>query len=332
MNQHDEQDDEHNAQGDAAADDGAADHMDDDDVPDHESEKPFNPKGKFRGYAITYWNTDEEGTLWLKEFGVNAQYFVMGLETCPKTDRKHWQSYVYFKNQRAYNKLAHTFRGHRIRPAFKDAKTNMRYCKKIRPKDKVPNEIVWEFGELPQPGKRTDIDDCKEIIMHADMKKHEKKRKLKEEHFSTYVRYKRNFDEILAEQDLLERIHEPRTWKTEVHVYWGDTRTGKTTKARAAGAENVYIEGGRWIQKWRGQEVVLIDEFSEKQCDETFFKMLTDQHPHDVFIKGKSDTMNWNPKVIYVTTNEDPRNWWRGDKAVQARFTTVTHFGSQFNQ
>lgn len=111
----------------------------------------------------------------------------------------------------------------------------------------------------------------------------------------------------------------------EIHVRWGAPGTGKTRFAVENGAA---ILGWRtpFMLGYRGvEEVVCIDDFNPHDMPRAVFLQLTDRYHCTVEVKGA--VLPWNPKVIYITSNYDPRGWYSTgawDAAVQRRLTSVT--------
>lgn len=81
----------------------------------------------------------------------SISYFVVGFETAPTTNMRHYQGYCYFKNAVSFDSFKKsTYWFIHCEPAKADAKTNREYC--------IKSGKYVEFGDLPQQGRRTDIE------------------------------------------------------------------------------------------------------------------------------------------------------------------------------
>jgi len=100
-----------------------------------------------------------------------------------------------------------------------------------------------------------------------------------------------------------------RTWQTDCIVYYGPPGTGKTQYAEAK-YPNAYIwNGSKWFDGYDGQEVVLVHDFEGELVAPGFFKRLVD---HDsCTVEVKKSHVRFIAKVVVVTTNTHPSNWFR---------------------
>jgi RNA helicase. len=156
------------------------------------------------------------------------------------------------------------------------------------------------------------------------------------EHFSLWCQYGRRFT---AYRDLV--LSKPRDFKTEVRVFWGDSDTGKTRRAYEIGNElfgrdpdNVKWYNGFCVG-YDGGDCVLLDDFNPITVPLTDFLALTDRYPLKINIKGGDK--NWNPKMIIITSNIDPTNWYayednRHFHAIMRRLDVIEHFKNEKNE
>lgn len=109
----------------------------------------------------------------------------------------------------------------------------------------------------------------------------------------------------------VEAAVKPRKEKTCVHVVVGPPGVGKTTYAQECVNEKGYwydSQNGNWWDGYNGSEGVVIDDFHGNLRFD-FWKKLTDKYPMHVSIKG--GTQVFNSKLIVITSNEPPSNWWK---------------------
>lgn len=137
-------------------------------------------------------------------------------------------------------------------------------------------------------------------------------------HFGHFLRYRQSINAYCEMKSV------KRDFATEVIVLWGDTGTGKTRYAYEQGATPVFFDKGGFIHGFEGQEKLIFDDFDPDMLSRSRFLTLTDRYPCVVNVKGGS--RNWAPKVIYITSNHDPRSWYNRCAAVRRRYSEIRHF------
>lgn len=95
----------------------------------------------------------------------------------------------------------------------------------------------------------------------------------------------------------------------EVFVYWGPTGVGKSRRAWEQAGMDAYPKdpNSKFWDGYRGQEVVVIDEFRGVINISHMLRWL-DRYPVLVEIKGSSTVLA--AKKIYITSNLHPRDWY----------------------
>lgn len=254
-------------------------------------------------------------------------YIVYGKERCPSTQRIHYQGYLEYGKpitrasilRQCCVSVGVSFTLDYRKGTQKQA---VDYCRK--------DGEVTEFGNAAASGgvsgHRSDLVAVKDGLLGgstiADVST---------SHFALYCQYRRSFE---AFKDLHAVS---RSWPTKVTVLWGDTGTGKTATAIAAGAKPISIDKSGFFH---GQlsDIMLIDEFEPTMASRSLFLQLTDRYPMMVNIKGGS--ANWAPRELYLTSNHDPRAWYtedggEQDPAVRRRFTdngsSIKHLTEPFS-
>jgi len=125
---------------------------------------------------------------------------------------------------------------------------------------------------------------------------------ISEEHFEEWVRYRQSFK---AYRTIIE---EKRSWKSEVVVIQGPTGTGKSKHCAEEYPDAYWKSRDQWWDGYEAHETVIIDEFYGWIPFDLLLRML-DRYPLQVEIKGGKT--NFAPKKIVITTNKNPRNWYK---------------------
>lgn len=197
------------------------------------------------------------------------------------------------------------------------------YCRKEDTRVAGP----FEFGELPitKQGERTDLNTLR-----------------------TAVKGKRKWTDIADDDDLnplLAKFHRYARWirqeyeletqpkwrNVQVEVLWGPTGCGKTRKAMDEGAFKWNPCTPEWWDGYRGEEILLIDEFYG-QIKPSRLLQLLDGHPCLLPIKGAATYAVWTK--VYITSNSDPASWYTDippavKAALQRRITKTTQMGTE---
>ncbi len=109
-----------------------------------------------RTWCFTSFNMGKTPLVVYNE-GKSIKYLLIGNEKATTTKRKHYQGHVTFKSGKALGPAQKTLGlGTPHMEITRDVPASIKYCKK---------EGDWvEFGTPPKQGKRTDMDDMKELI------------------------------------------------------------------------------------------------------------------------------------------------------------------------
>lgn len=247
-------------------------------------------------------------------------YLVYQQEKCPDTDKLHFQGYV---------QLSKKMRLAQIKKIFPDPATHFErargtareaseYCKKEESRVEGP----WEHGVITHERQRSDLKEVCSMVASGT-----KLTEIMQSNPDTYVRNYRGLRE-------LESYFTPsRTWKTEVHILWGPTGTGKTRYVHDH-EESLYTKADpKWWCGYAGHEAVLIDDVvwptpgvADFRLDEMSRRdvlQLFDRYAYQVPIKGGN--VKFVAKRIYLTSNFDPTPFLDKAPEVKRRVTSVRH-------
>lgn len=247
---------------------------------------------KARNICFTCWDVSEEHRIHL--LNMDVQYIIFQLEECPDTKRLHFQGYCELKSQMRYPGIKKLFNEKEMHIGERKGTGQQAadYCRKSETKVKGP----WEAGSMKCAGKRTDLEELK-----ASIDEGKRGLELWENHFSPMVKYGRHVREYISLKST------PRSWKTEVFLFYGDAGTGKSRKAFDT-AVNPYIhDGSQWFDGYAEHDDVIIDDYMGSISLDVFLKML-DRYPMQVPVKG--GYVNWRPKRIFITSNLDHLMWY----------------------
>jgi len=121
-----------------------------------------------------------------------------------------------------------------------------------------------------------------------------------------FIRYRSN---ILAQ---LRARAPARSEPPNVIILWGRTGTGKSRSVYDFHElSTIYKhDGGSWFDGYEGHIIALFDDYSGSEFKLAYLLKLLDRYPMRVPVKG--GFVQWNPRVIYFTSNLDPKDWYRG--------------------
>lgn len=182
--------------------------------------------------------------------------------------------------------------------------------------------ISGAFGKKPEPGKRNDL-----VVFAEELRKGRKLADVADEYPAAYMRNGRGIKDWMV----IVKIEKPRHQKTEVRLHVGPPGVGKSfhcnAEAVAIGGDNVYyFPGGEYWERYGGEPYIVMDDFYGNIRYHELLKQW-DAYPH--WVNVKNSNQNLAPKIIWVTSNKFPRDWYDKEKfrdlsAIYRRLTTCT--------
>lgn len=244
-------------------------------------------------HRFTFTSFDEKMPKWdAKEM----DFLIFQKEKAPKTGSLHWQGYVEMKSKSTVaglKSVMNDFKMH-IEVAKGTTGSNIKYCTKD---ESAADDDGWyEYGKpRPTQGSRTDLNKDKEIL--------DKTKDISQVSFGNFCRYSKAFEKYVM-LSIKKRCEQP-----EIIVYWSKkTGTGKSkTVFELAGIDAYWKDSTKWWDGYKGQDIVVMDEFVMTGYSETYIRNLWDRYPFRIEFKGGS--CEFNSKRIYVTTNDNPNDW-----------------------
>lgn len=276
------------------------------------SDRNFSDMGSggAKNWCITYNNYEQECLQFNPE---TDQYMVCGLEIGEK-NTPHIQGYIQLKKRTTLKSLKRRFPKHHLEVARGSPKQNVEYCTK--------DGKSHEHGELLKgQGARSDLTALKNEIDAGTSYE-----RIRELDYGYALRYQR------AIKNDIEYCRKPRSWPTELYIYWGATGTGKTRKAFESYPEAYWKTRGEWWDDYEGHETVIIDEFYGWLPISEMLR-LCDRYPMQVPVKG--GFRKFVAKRIIITSNVRYTEWWPSIEktgavflAFERRITMCTEFKS----
>ena len=168
-------------------------------------------------------------------------------------------------------------------------------------------QLGGEFGEISRQGKRTDLDEVVEMIVH------EKKtvRETALEHPSQYIKYHKGI------RDMRALVLTPRSLSAmpEVIVLWGKTGLGKTRDAYIKYWPTLshYVwkpSNGNWWDGYDGEDKIIIDEFRGQMTWSDILGLL-DRNEFRAPYKG--GFVNIQASKFVITSPFPPERWYKDD-------------------
>ena len=281
-----------------------------------------NYKGTERNWVFTKQATPEETAAWTELLNGAAifqdpfkwhndsrvKYTVYQIERAPTTGQLHVQGLLCFKNSVRLTGAKELIGDNPHLEKCMSVKDAIKYCKKAETKVAGP----WEHGKAPvHQGERSDLSQAWE-----DIKARKSMYDMLEEN-PDIAKYERALK--LMESNVMARRSNRQLQKVKVYVFYGSTGLGKTYSAINIFCNNVddqyYIlntpsdkRGKLWFDGYKGQETLIIDDFSASVCSMEYLKRLLDVYPMQVEVKGSQTHACWT--TVIITSNIAPRDWY----------------------
>lgn len=192
------------------------------------------------------------------------------------------------------------------------------YCSK---EDQDP----YEFGTMPEPGKRNDLHETIALITQGQTLKDICADAENIANIACIVRYNKGLSYIKS-------LMTPNRTEAPI-VFWlyGPTEIGKTRSAvefsRMATGTEPWISPGslKWFDGYDGDRAVIFDDLRTKHVEFSMLLRLLDRYPIRVEFKG--GFTNWIPHFITVTAPYAPDEMWnlRKDEDLKQLARRVTY-------
>ncbi len=241
------------------------------------------------------------------EWADNVEYFIIGMEICPKTKTPHGQGYIKLTERRRMDPLKAILGLPAVNLQVKrgTVKQAIDYCEKKN--DKVDGLIkdavdIYEYGERPkEKGKRADLDRVIEIINEGGQTID-----IINECPREFIKFHGGIGKMINIKEAAKAAVTKR--KVTSWVFWGLTGTGKTTAAMAfeQSWNDIYVMHGDsmakdWWDGYTGQKTLVLDEWNSSSTTVTRMNNLLDKIPCRLPTKGGHTYAQWT--TVIITTN-----------------------------
>lgn len=218
-------------------------------------------------------------------------YAIAGEEICPSTNRKHWQGFMYFKNARSLSSIIKKMKPRHVEMCLGSAAQNIKYCSKDA-------NIVFEIGDKPSPGNRTDIAAARDEILGG-----KKVDDICLDNPEFYHKYGRTLSKI---EDIALRKRF-RTEMTKGTWLYGPTYAGKSHDAFTnfnPDTHYVLPDDNGWWDGYTGQETVIINDY-RGSLSYGFLLNLVDKWPVSVRRRCR-EPAPFLAKEVIITSSQQP--------------------------
>lgn len=180
-------------------------------------------------------------------------------------------------------------------------------------------EGPWEYGRwIGGRGHRSDI----EVVLGA-LKEGKSEERIMEEFPREWGRNYRLIDRYRMIKG------SKRQFKSEFHLYLGDSGTGKTRTVYKLSPEGYWKSPGPWYDGYDGEQDLILDEIDKQGISLGELLRIVDRYPARLAVKGGH--VGCTPKRVYGTSNLGIEEWYKGIKAeevaaLKRRVTTITTY------
>lgn len=260
---------------------------------------------RLRLWCFTNYNLEFNYQVILDNSENGIRYIAYSNETCPSTGRPHHQGFIYFHQpKQSYKKINKLLGGANCRPCRGNLEQNETYCSK--------SNVLIEFGDKPSQGERKDLNMLKDDILNNVITSEE----IMCVNPMLYHKYGRTMDKL--EDVALRKKY--RSWMTSGYWYYGETGCGKSEHVFRdfnPSTHYVFPNDNGWWDGYKGQEIVIFDDFRGNTIAYAELLRLCDKYPLCVKRRGREPvpflakriiiTSSLHPSCIYTNLHQDDK-------------------------
>lgn len=265
---------------------------------------------KMRHYCLTFFTepriTDMTG----------IRYFIAGKETCPTTQKIHWQAYIELYNSQRFSWIKKTFNDKTVHIEKREGTREEArdYCKK-------ENQFVEHGKWIKGQGHRTDLEEIGLSLTSGEATIND----IMENSPATYCQYRNGLKDLAA---LGTKKKTKNFRELEVVLITGPTGCGKTREAMVESEYRIQGTQLAWWQDYSQEKIICIDEYNNDVGITEMLNIL-DGYQLRLNVKGSHTYANWNK--VYITTNLKPNQIHENAKkahrdALFRRITTIKNY------
>lgn len=253
----------------------------------------------------------------------SCRYLVFQKERGEENGLIHYQGYVEFSKVYRLGALKKIHNSIHWEPRRGTRDEARNYC--IKEETRVDGP--WEYGDFGQKrGHRSDLEELYKLARSAKTLT-----EVAEAMPGTYMRNYKAVQHVRQLPAFSKPPPRPEGQLPDIILYLGPPGTGKTRKAYQESPDLYATPVGKtlWFDGYCGEPDILLDDFSGNFRLVDTFRLL-DTYTIQVPIKGGH--VWYQPKRLFITSNNHPRDWYNFDKrknkypALVRRFTQVVLF------
>lgn len=264
-----------------------------------------------KSWTFTVFEYDEKSVALWEGKANGADLMCFQEEKAPDTGRLHIQGFIRFKTNfrlAGVKKFLNNQAAH-LEIARGSPRQNFDYCSKD---DTATGRFRFQHGvpeDFMQQGKRSDLDAVVDLI-----KSNKTLEEINAELPKQIIKFGRG---IQLSRSLFLSAEAPAAFPRCVIVLWGRSGSGKSQWARQFALHrglSLYSKNltkasdVQWFDGYDGEQVLLLDDFTESAVSFRELLIWTDIYKHRVQVKGAMAIAKWN--FVIITSNTNPDNWY----------------------
>lgn len=262
-----------------------------------------------RNFIITDFSVENVSKYdeYLREMGVELSGCVWQLEECPNTGKRHIQAYIETTKQYRITTLSKLIgSANHVEGRRGSRKQAVDYCSKAD--SRVDGPWFWpskSFFESAGSGRRSDLITVCEQVRDGSIKT---MYDLANAYPDQVVKYARGY------RTLFDLRRDGNRDAPLVIVLNGEPGTGKSKWAadNTKGRDVYWKPPGKWWDGYRGQEIVVMDEFDSKDLSYRSLLRVLDRYPLRVEFKG--GYCDFTSQTIIITSSIHYKTWYPLEK------------------
>jgi len=246
-----------------------------------------------------------------------VSYACWQLERCPSSGRLHFQGYLECIGQQLYSRIQREIPGMSA-AHFEVRRGTQEQARRYAMKEDTRVDGPFEFGEMKEQGRRSDLIEIKEKIDRAVPM-----RVVAEENFASWCRNNRSFKEYRR------LVTKPRNFSPLVFLFVGPAGVGKSLVVSLL-AQSGYLgscyrvpskHSGFWCDDYDNQPIFWVDEMDGDRMRPTFFNEVNDRYECVIPAHGNPGSQLVS-RYHFFCSNYLPKYWWKKRSAMQLYQTT----------